>query len=104
KDMLIVALTNLLYAAVKFARNRSEVRIAATDESAVTATIRFSCRNIPPEELERLFSAVSEPQDPRLGTGLALYMGRRILRHHGCDVTVEADSDGISLFRFTLPA
>lgn len=105
KELLTVAMTNVVYAAVKFARNRTEVEVrAARHGNIVLCTLRFACKPIPHVEVERLFSSLSEPEDPRLGTGLALYMARRILRHHRCEVTLEADTDAISIFRLTLPS
>jgi signal transduction histidine kinase len=88
EEMLVVgsrtdlygAFANLLYAAAKFARNRTSIRVTSrVEERQGIVEIVFVCRPIAEDEAKQLLNAATGPRDPRLKVGLCLYFARLVL-------------------------
>ena len=101
-------LTNLLSNAVKYSPNggRVEVRLAREDGTA-SLTIADQGMGIPVDERGDLFAPFSRTDAAKQsgveGTGLGLYISRRIVEAHDGTIAVEDTPGGGTTFRIRLP-
>lgn len=103
-----IALDNLISNAIKYGRENTEVRLTAR---RADASMRVDVWNagvgIPTERYCDLFRKFSTLQDPQLraqkGTGVGLYLVKRIVELHGGTVGVEGQYGQWVKFWFTLP-
>jgi signal transduction histidine kinase len=105
---LLRVLRNLLGNAEKHAGPAGPVELLIeTGPDAVVFTVEDHGPGLAPDEIERLFRPYSRPAGAARrgapGTGLGLYVARRIVEAHGGRVWVESESGRGSRFRFTLP-
>ena len=105
KDRLIRVFGNLVANAIKFSRPGGRVMIAA---EAVADEIRFSIRDagcgIASSELPVLFEPYWKGKDAgKSGSGLGLFICKRIVEAHGGRIWVESEPDVGSVFVFTVP-
>lgn len=105
---LLRVLRNLLGNAEKHADPAGPVELLIeTGPEAVVFTVQDHGPGLAPHEVERLFrpysrlAAAAEHGVP--GSGLGLYVARRIVEAHGGRVWVESEPGRGSRFRFTLP-
>jgi len=93
-------LSNLLTNAVKFAPDRSKIRVRVFRSDAVPGVVGLSVANggeaLPEEDLERIFEkfeqARSESTRRVRGTGLGLSICRGIVSQHGGAIWAESDA------------
>jgi len=107
RELLELALVQLLDNAFKYAAGDNPVKVRL-DAGPDGATVRVSNRGagIAPEEHERIFDRFYRGVACRMtpGTGLGLYVARKILLSHGGRLYLEADGrDGDITFRVDLP-
>lgn len=96
---------NLLDNAVKFSPERSKVTLSfALNQLKITAYITDSGTGIPEEDQNQLFQRFSTTKKRRKGsgTGLGLYLCRRIAEDHGGTLTYQQSEQG-SQFVLELP-
>lgn len=101
-EQLLQAVLNLLMNALDAGGANSVVTVQAhhaTDH--VIIAISDTGSGVAPEHLPRIFQPFfsTKPQ----GTGLGLYITRKIIRDHGGDITVEPAAAGGACFRIRLP-
>ena len=107
-DKLEQILTNLLSNAVKYSPDGGEVRVRARRlDGFVEVSVRDQGIGMTPEQMERLFQRFSriETRATRRirGTGLGLYLTKRLVEAHGGRIWVESEVGKGSTFYFTLP-
>jgi signal transduction histidine kinase len=108
-EEIVIAIRNLLANALKYAADGGVVKVSARrlDGSAV---IEVADRGpgIPAAELDRLFEPYYRTQldrdDGADGSGLGLYIVRRIAELHGGEATVKSSPGHGATFRLRLPA
>jgi signal transduction histidine kinase len=103
-DKVEQVLTNLVENAAKYA-DPAPVRITATaDATAVTLAVEDRGEGIAPEDLARLFDRFFRRDDGRpTGTGLGLWISRRLAEAHGGSLTATSEVGRGSVFRLELP-
>ena len=108
-DLLRVVLDNLIGNAVKYGEEGTDVLV---NLRPVGAGLRIEVTNrgigIPAERYPELFEKFHRLQDPRLrsrkGTGVGLYLVKRIVELHGGTVGIEGEYGQWIRFWFELPA
>ena len=108
-DLLRVVLDNLIGNAVKYGEEGTEVLV---NLRPIGAGLRVEVTNhgigIPVDRFPELFEKFHRLQDPRLrsrkGTGVGLYLVKRIVELHGGTVGVEGEYGQWIRFWFELPA
>jgi signal transduction histidine kinase len=103
-DKVEQVLTNLVENAAKYA-DPARVRITAThDAAAVTVAVEDHGEGISAEDLPRLFDRFFRRDHGRpTGTGLGLWISRRLAEAHGGSLTATSDGGAGSVFRLELP-
>jgi PAS domain S-box-containing protein len=108
-DAILQTLGNLLSNAIKFSSSGSTVRLEC-DEQAGNPVFRVIDQGpgIPKDKLESIFGRF-QPVDAsdsrrRGGTGLGLYICRRIVERHGGRIWAESELGRGSTFTFTIPS
>jgi signal transduction histidine kinase len=107
-DLLRVVLDNLIGNAVKYGEEGTDVLVSLRP---IGASLRVEVTNhgigIPAERYPELFEKFHRLQDPRLrsrkGTGVGLYLVRRIVELHGGTVGIEGEYGHWIRFWFELP-
>lgn len=98
---------NLITNAITYGFRNTEIKITVIFESGF---FRFNIENkspyIPDEKLSLLFKKFSSPyfRNPKSGTGLGLYLSRKIVEAHGGSIMAESFEDNRNLFSFIIPA
>jgi len=99
-------LVNFVSNAIKFTnRGEIEIKIVKKDE-AVEMSVRDTGIGIRKEDMDKLFKAFSQIHTPgrtKEGTGLGLYLSKKIAILLGGDITAESEFGKGSVFTFTLP-
>ena len=98
-------LGNLIENAIKFSETGPITLSAAKADGKVTITVQDAGVGIEPERLESVFSGPG-PSGQRAtpsGTGLGLYLSRRLIEAHNGTVEVVSTKDVGSTFTITLP-
>ena len=109
-DRIVQVLVNLLSNAVKFVEpGRGRVEITLAEEAgALRVDVRDNGPGISPEHQEVIFDkfrqAVDPPSGKAEGSGLGLYISRRIIEHSGGRLWVASRPGQGACFSFTLPA
>jgi signal transduction histidine kinase len=106
--LLRIVLTNLLGNAVKYGEDDGEVRVEIT---STKDRLRVGVWNrgvgVPDEQRELLYAKFHRVRDPKLkgrkGSGVGLYLSRRIVELHGGSVGVEGEYGSWVRFWFELP-
>lgn len=97
---------NLLCNAIRHAPEESEVAIGLeTLQSSVALSVKDEGRGIAAADHQRIFEKFEriDPQDGE-GSGLGLYISRRLAREMGGDIAVESTPGAGACFTLTLPA
>lgn len=98
-------LMNLIANAVRYTPEGGEVWVRCEQESDLAALIvADQGKGIAPEDQERIFDKFErvDPTEPG-GTGLGLYIARRLARAMGGDISVDSAPGQGARFTFTLP-
>jgi PAS domain S-box-containing protein len=101
------ALANLVANAVKYSPDDSPVDVVVSgDDGSVTVSVTDRGPGISEEAQERIFERFERLEESRkqTGTGLGLYITRRLARAMGGDVSVSSMPGAGSTFVITLPA
>jgi signal transduction histidine kinase len=101
-------LANLVSNAIKYSPAGGSVRVAAAlSADGAVLSVTDEGRGMTPEELGRVFQPfqrVGAAQGQIPGTGLGLFVARRIVEAHGGRITVESEPGRGSTFHVHLPA
>jgi signal transduction histidine kinase len=100
-------ITNLVGNGLKYSAEPDEVDVGMRlDDTWVHVDIRDRGRGIPADQLEKVFEKFHRVEDPMTmstsGTGLGLFIARRLARAMGGDVTVVSTLNTGSVFTVTL--
>jgi PAS domain S-box-containing protein len=100
-------ITNLVGNGLKYSTETDEVDISMRlDNSLVYVDIRDHGRGIPADQLEKVFEKFHRVEDPMTmstsGTGLGLFIARRLARAMGGDVSVVSTLNAGSVFTIAL--
>ncbi len=99
-------LDNLLSNADKYAQGAEVTVSARVEGTAVVVRVRDLGQGIPPQHQARLFERffrVPGAKSMIRGTGLGLYICRKIVEAHGGEILVESAAGGGTCFAFSLP-
>ncbi len=107
-DRLEMALENAIDNAVKYTEPHGEVRVTfARKGDKVVVSVRDTGIGIPKEEQHRLFSKFFRAPNAQLmqtsGTGLGLYLMKKIVEGHGGEVAIESEEGKGTTVIFTFP-
>ncbi len=107
-DKLIRIITNLVDNAIKFTPEGGHVTISAglAAENLIEVQVIDSGPGIPLDYREKIFERfvqVPGQRARRRGTGLGLAFCRLTVEAHGGQIWVDANPEGGSIFRFTIP-
>jgi Na+/proline symporter/nitrogen-specific signal transduction histidine kinase len=108
-DRIVQVLVNLLSNAVKFIEpGRGRVEITLAEEAGwLRVDVRDNGPGISPEHHELIFDKFRQADDPLTGkaegSGLGLYISRRIIEHSGGRLWVASRPGQGACFSFTLP-
>jgi signal transduction histidine kinase len=94
-------ISNLLGNAAKFTKAGKVTVGAKSDGGVVTVTVTDTGAGIDPEILPKLFTKFTSKSET--GTGLGLYISKKIVEAHGGKIWAENRPGGGALFCFTLP-
>ncbi|HWH17048.1 MAG TPA: HAMP domain-containing sensor histidine kinase [Allosphingosinicella sp.] len=103
---LLQILTNLIANAIRYSPENGVVRLtAARPEGFVAVTVADDGKGIAEADCERIFEKFErvDPTEPG-GTGLGLYIARRLARAMGGDISCESAPGEGARFTLTLPA
>ena len=103
-DRLTQVVSNVLSNAIKFTRKGTvSINITTNDtDQQIIVSVTDTGQGIDPEIMPRLFTKFATKSI--IGTGLGLYISKRIIEAHGGKIWAENNSDGIgATFSFTLP-
>jgi two-component system sensor histidine kinase KdpD len=105
RDLLGLALRQLLDNAVKYSPPTSRIEIAATSNGTVDIAVRNSGTPIPAREQRRIFERFYRGSHARHvpGTGMGLAIVQQIAQAHGGTLSVSSSSDGDTEFVVSLP-
>jgi signal transduction histidine kinase len=97
-------ISNLLGNAIKFTDKEGEISFhVERDAQQVIVSVRDNGKGIDPEMYARLFTKFAT--NSTTGTGLGLYISKRIVETHGGRIWAENNSNGKGVtFSFILPA
>lgn len=107
-DKLRQVVRNLLENACKYSPQGGEVRVGLShSDGLVEVAVRDHGVGIPADELDRVFEMFHRVRNREtrrvVGTGLGLYIAKRIVEAHGGCIWAESTPNVGSVFRFTLP-
>jgi signal transduction histidine kinase len=102
KTRIFEVLSNLLRNAIKFTDSGTITITSKVDGSNAIVSIKDTGRSIDPELMPRLFTKFATKSET--GTGLGLYLSKKIIEAHGGKIWAENNKDGKgATFAFTLP-
>lgn len=96
---------NLLENAVKFSPPGSPVAVRVEpDGDEVCVRVSDAGRGIPPDEVPRVFERFRRGSAPAVGSGLGLFIVKRVVDAHGGRIAVDSQPGRGSTFTVALPA
>jgi signal transduction histidine kinase len=102
KTRIFEVISNLLRNAIKFTDSGTITITSRVEGSNAIVSIKDTGRSIDPEIMPRLFTKFATKSET--GTGLGLYLSKKIIEAHGGKIWAENNKDGKgSTFVFTLP-
>lgn len=106
RAMLLLALSNLIDNAIKYALPGSPIRLRVGKTNlGGWVEVENSGAGIAPEELEKIFGKFYRSNQAKTvpGAGLGLFLVRTLLRQHGGEVEVSSEPGKETRFRLCLP-
>jgi len=108
KGLVASVLENLVSNAIKYGGTGGHVRVSAQRaDDAITCSVWNEGPGFAPADAERLFRRFSrlrdDRSDTRPGTGLGLFVSRKIVERHRGRIWAESDPGHWARFSFTLP-
>lgn len=105
RELLALAIRQLVDNALKYSPPASTIEIAATGNGAVTIAVRNSGSTIPQREQARIFDRFYRGEHARHipGTGMGLAIVDRIARAHGGALTVSSTPENGTIFTLSIP-
>ncbi|MFY3740744.1 MAG: signal transduction histidine kinase [Candidatus Nitrosomirales archaeon] len=105
KQRIFEVISNLMTNAIKFTEQGSITITAGTKDGAPSVTVKDTGSGIDSEIMPRLFEKFATKSDQvEQGTGLGLYISKKIIEAHGGRIWGENNPDGKgATFTFTLP-
>ncbi len=103
KEQIKEVITNLISNAIKFTPENGTISLTGErDGGTLRVTVEDTGKGIPKEETSRLFQKFAQMKGEQRGTGLGLYIVKKILEAHGQTVRVESTVGQGSSFIFAL--
>ncbi len=103
KDRLYQVISNCLQNALKHTENGQIIISSSVEGSFATVSIKDNGQGIDPDILPKLFTKFAT-SSTSTGTGLGLYITKRIIEAHGGQITGENNSGELgSTFTFRIP-
>jgi signal transduction histidine kinase len=105
RERILQVFSNLLGNAIKFCRHGDQITVALRrDGNLVQASVSDTGPGIASEDLPMVFDAYwSGANNRRTGTGLGLYITKRIVEAHGGRIWIESEQGKGTVVHFTLP-
>jgi signal transduction histidine kinase len=105
RERILQVFSNLLGNAIKFCRDGDRIEVLLRSEGDhVQAAVRDTGPGIASEDLPMVFDAYwSGASNRRQGTGLGLYITKRIVEAHGGRIWIESEQGQGTTVHFTLP-
>ena len=104
RERVLQVLANILGNAIKFSGNGSIDVNAVRSDDHVKISVADSGPGITPEDLPHVFDAYwSGDKDQKRGTGLGLYITKRIIEAHGTKIWIESTQGVGTTVHFYLP-
>jgi signal transduction histidine kinase len=108
-DLMGVVMDNLIGNAVKYGQRGTEIQVrAAQNGRGLRVSVWNGGLGVPPDRITDLFGKFSRIPDPKLklkkGTGVGLYLVKKIIDLHGGAVGVEGEYEKWIEFWFEIPA
>ena len=100
-------LNNLIWNAYKFTPDHGKVSIHVDHtDTGLDLIIEDSGRGIPQDKLNSIFEKFTQAslKDRKLGTGLGLWICKRVLELHGGSIRVESEEGHGSRFILSIPS
>jgi signal transduction histidine kinase len=102
KTRIFQVVSNLLRNAIKFTDSGTITITSRVEGSNAIVSIKDTGSSIDPEIMPRLFTKFATNSET--GTGLGLYLSKKIIEAHGGKIWAENNKDGKgAIFAFTLP-
>lgn len=98
-------MTNLISNAIKYGDSNSTIVInLINDGSNIRFTVENRSQPIPKEKLKRIFDKFTGGMAHynSAGTGLGLYLSKRIIKMHGGEIFAQSFDNGVCIFGFEL--
>ncbi len=107
RNMLSIIIRNILANSIKYSQSGGEISISEkVDSNTLRLFIRDQGKGMSPEECQKLFAKVNDSKDGthnELGTGLGMYMSKKMARHLNIDISVESEIGIGSSFELKIP-
>jgi len=105
RERILQVFSNLLGNAIKFCRHGDQIEVSLRrDGNYVQASVRDTGPGIASDDLPMVFDAYwSGANNRRTGTGLGLYITKRIVEAHGGRIWIESEQGKGTVVHFTLP-
>jgi two-component system OmpR family sensor kinase len=107
RDLIFLAVYNLLDNALKFTRPGDTVEVRASEDgAAVVVEVADTGLGVPEDELPHIFEELYRGQEARgvTGSGLGLPLVKAVAERHGGSVTIRSRPGKGSMFSLRLPA
>jgi PAS domain S-box-containing protein len=105
REKIKEVISNLLSNSVKFTPEGGTIALRSSrNNGEIQFSISDTGKGIPNEEIPRLFQKFSQLKGEKRGTGLGLYIIKKILEAHGKEIRVESTPGKGSTFTFSLDA
>ncbi len=103
REKIKEVLSNLLGNAIKFVPEQGSIMLRGTyEEGKIHISVSDTGKGIQEDEIPRLFEKFAQARGEKRGTGLGLYIIKKIIEAHGQTISVNSTPGRGTLFTFTL--